>query len=159
MTLEYINLNGYFRLNSEPTKKKERMASQFKSFVANKMKDKFKHFKEMIKTRDVNKEKFNELIKNSLHDEYMYVRETALVVGDEMIDHVNDLFDNGLVIEDIKLLYEDEDTFLWKDIIRIDGKRFLTTNIQFWKDGKNWREMVGGREVSDDFSLDQITGS
>lgn len=123
------------------------------------MKDKFKHFKEMIKTRDVNKEKFNELIKNSLHDEYMYVRETALVVGDEMIDHVNDLFDNGLIIEDIKLLYEDEDTFLWKDIIRIDGKRFLTTNIQFWKDGKNWREMVGGREVSDDFSLDQITGS
>ena len=72
------------------------------------MKNKFKHFKEMIKTRDVNKEKFNELIKNSLHDEYMYVRETALVVGDEMIDHVNDLFDNGLVIEDIKLLYEDE---------------------------------------------------
>ena len=111
------------------------------------MKDKFKHFKEMIRTRDVNKEKFNELIKNSLHDEYMYVRETALVVGDEMIDHVNDLFDNGLIIEDIKLLYEDEDTFLWKDIIRIDGKRFLTTNIQFWKDGKNWREMVGGREV------------
>jgi len=34
--------------------------------VANKMKDKFKHFKEMIKTRDVNKEKFNELLKNSL---------------------------------------------------------------------------------------------
>ena len=130
-----------------------------KSFVKNKMKDKFKHFKEMIRTRDVNKEKFNELIKNSLHDEYMYVRETALVVGDEMIDHVNDLFDNGLIIEDIKLLYEDEDTFLWKDIIRIDGKRFLTTNIQFWKDGKNWREMVGGREVSDYFSLDQITGS
>ena len=130
-----------------------------KSFAENKMKDKFKNFKEMIRTRDVNKEKFNELIKNSLHDEYMYVRETALVVGDEMIDHVNELFDNGLVIEDIKPLYEDEDTFLWKDIIRIDGKRFLTTNIQFWKDGKNWREMVGGREVSDDFSLDQITGS
>ena len=128
-----------------------------KSFAENKMKDKFKNFKEMIRTRDVNKEKFNELIKNSLHGEYMYVRETALVVGDEMIDHVNDLFDNGLIIEDIKLLYEDEDTFLWKDIIRIDGKRFLTTNIQFWKDGKNWREMVGGREVSDDFSLDQIT--
>ena len=133
--------------------------SMVQSFVENKMKDKFKHFKEMIRTRDVNKEKFNELIKNSLHDEYIYVRETALVVGDEMIDHVNDLFDNGLIIEDIKLLYEDEDTFLWKDIIRIDGKRFLTTNIQFWKDGKNWREMVGGREVSDDFSLDQITGS
>ena len=35
MTLEYINLNGHFRLNSEPTKKQERMASQFKSFVAN----------------------------------------------------------------------------------------------------------------------------
>ena len=130
-----------------------------KSFVGNKMKDKFKYFKEMIQTRDVNKEKFNELIKNSLHNEYMYVRETALVVGDEMIDHVNNLFDNGLIIEDIKLLYEDEDTFLWKDIIRNDGKRFLTTNIQFSKDGKNWREMVGGREVYDDFSLDQITGS
>tara|TARA_Y100000991_G_C21754644_1_gene256152 strand:- start:41 stop:436 length:396 start_codon:yes stop_codon:yes gene_type:complete len=100
------------------------------------MKDKFKHFKEMIKTRDKDKEKFNELMKNSLHDEYMYVRETALVVGDEMIDHVNNLFDEGLIIEDIKLLYEDEDTFLWKDIIRIDGKRFLTTNVQFWKDGK-----------------------
>tara|TARA_E500000075_G_C6938395_1_gene293036 strand:- start:604 stop:996 length:393 start_codon:yes stop_codon:yes gene_type:complete len=116
------------------------------------MKDKFKYFKEMIKTRDKDKEKFNELIKNSLHDEYMYVRETALVVGDEMIDHVNNLFDEGLIIEDIKLLYEDEDTFLWKDIIRIDGKRFLTTNVQFWKDGKNWREMVGGKEVSDEFT-------
>ena len=116
------------------------------------MKDKFKYFKEMIKTRDKDKEKFNELIKNSLHDEYMYVRETAVVVGDEMIDHVNNLFDEGLIIEDIKLLYEDEDTFLWKDIIRIDGKRFLTTNVQFWKDGKNWREMVGGKEVSDEFT-------
>ena len=116
------------------------------------MKDKFKYFKEMIKTRDKDREKFNELIKNSLHDEYMYVRETALVVGDEMIDHVNNLFDEGLIIEDIKLLYEDEDTFLWKDIIRIDGKRFLTTNVQFWKDGKNWREMVGGKEVSDEFT-------
>tara|TARA_A100001015_G_C14895433_1_gene674203 strand:- start:693 stop:1085 length:393 start_codon:yes stop_codon:yes gene_type:complete len=116
------------------------------------MKDKFKYFKEMIKTRHKDKEKFNELIKNSLHDEYMYVRETALVVGDEMIDHVNNLFDEGLIIEDIKLLYEDEDTFLWKDIIRIDGKRFLTTNVQFWKDGKNWREMVGGKEVSDEFT-------
>ena len=58
------------------------------SFAENKVKDKFKNFKEMIRTRDVNKEKFNELIKNSLHGEYMYVRETALVVGDEMIDHV-----------------------------------------------------------------------
>ena len=116
------------------------------------MKDKFKYFKEMIKTRHKDKEKFNELIKNSLHDEYMYVRETALVVGDEMIDHVNNLFDEGLITEDIKLLYEDEDTFLWKDIIRIDGKRFLTTNVQFWKDGKNWREMVGGKEVSDEFT-------
>ena len=117
--------------------------------------DKFKHFKEMIKTWDKDRVKFNELIKNSLHDEYMYVRETALVVGDEMIDHINNFFDQGLFIEDIKLLYEDEDTFLWKDIIWIDGKRFLTTNVQFWKDGKNWREMVGGKEVSDEFTLDQ----
>ena len=124
------------------------------------MKDKFKYFKEMIKTRHKDKEKFNELIKNSLHDEYMYVRETALVVGDEMIDHVNNLFDEGLIIEDIKLLYEDEDTFLWKDIIRIDGKRFLTTNVQFWKDGRNWREMVGGKEVSDEFtSIKPLLGS
>ena len=74
------------------------------------MKDKFKHFKEMIKTRDIDKEKFNELMKNSLHHEYMYVRETALLVGDEMIDHVNNLFVEGLIIEDIKLLYEDEFT-------------------------------------------------
>ena len=119
------------------------------------MKDKFKHFKEMIKTRDKDKEKFNELMKNSLHDEYMYVRETALVVGDEMIDHINNLFNDGLIKEDIKLLYEDGDTFLWKDLIRIDGKRSLTTNVQFCKDGKNWREMVGGKEVSDEFTLDQ----
>ena len=119
------------------------------------MRDKFKYFKNMIKTRDIDNEKFNKLIKNTLHDEYMYVRETALVVGDEMIDHVNNLFDEGLIIEDIKLLYEDEDTFLWKDIIRIDGKRFLTTNVQFWKDGKNWREMVGAKEVSDEFKLDK----
>ena len=32
------------------------------------------------------------------------------VVGDEMIDHVNNLFVEGLIIEDIKLLYEDEFT-------------------------------------------------
>ena len=111
----------------------------------------------MLTTRDIDKEKFNELMKSSLHDEYMYVRETALVVGFEMIDHVNDLFDKGLIIEDIKLLFEDEDTFLWKDIIRIDGKRFLTTNVQFWNHGKNWREMVGGKEVSDGVTLDQTS--
>ena len=71
------------------------------------MRDKFKHFKEMIKTRHKDKEKFNELMKNSLHDEYMYVHETAFVAEDEIIDHVNNLFDEGLIIEDIKLLYED----------------------------------------------------
>ncbi len=96
-------------------------------------------------------------MKNSLHDEYMHVRETAQVIGVEIIDHVNNLFDEGLIIEDIKLLYKNEDTFLWKDIIRIDSERFLTTNVQFWKDGKNWREMVGGREVSDGFTLYQIS--
>ena len=32
------------------------------------MKDKFKHFKEMIKTRDVNKEKFNENVKKDRND-------------------------------------------------------------------------------------------
>ncbi len=114
---------------------------------------------ELIETRDVDKERFNELIKNSLHGVYMYVRETGLVVGDEMIDYVNDLFDNELIIEDIKLLYEDEDTFLLKDIISVDVKRFLMTNIQFGKDGKNWREMVGGREVSDEIAIDQINES
>ena len=41
------------------------MSAIVKSFVENKMKDKFKHFKEMIQIRDVNKAKFNELIKNS----------------------------------------------------------------------------------------------
>ncbi len=75
-------------------------------------------------------------MKNSLHGEYMYVHENALVVKDGMIDHVNNLFNEGLIIEDIKLLYEDEDTFLWKD-------------------GKNWREMVGSKEVSNEFTLDQ----
>ena len=119
------------------------------------MGDKFKHFKDMIKTRDIDKKKFNKLMRSSLHNEYMYARETALVVGVEMIDHVNDQFDKGLIIEDIKLLYEDEDTFLWKDIVSIDGKIFFTPNVQFWKDGKNWRERVGGKEVSDGFTLDQ----
>ena len=95
------------------------------------MKDKFKHSKEMIKTRVKDKEKFNVLMKSSLHDEYMYVRETALVVGDEMIDHVINLFDEGLITEDIKLLYEY--TFLWKDIIRVDGKRFQTLTFNFGK--------------------------
>ncbi len=44
----------------------------------------------MIKTRDIDKKKFNKLMRSSLHNEYMYARETALVVGVEMIDHVND---------------------------------------------------------------------
>ena len=45
----------------------------------NRMRDKFKYFRDMIKTRDIDSERFKKLMKNSLHDEYMYTRENAPV--------------------------------------------------------------------------------
>ena len=53
------------------------------------MRDKFKYFRDMIKTRDIDSEMFKKLMKNSLHDEYMYTRENAPVEEDKMIGHVN----------------------------------------------------------------------
>tara|TARA_B110000003_G_C16613568_1_gene520406 strand:+ start:861 stop:1037 length:177 start_codon:yes stop_codon:yes gene_type:complete len=42
----------------------------------------------------------------------------------------------------------------WKEMVRgSDGKKYRVTNVQIWRDGKAWREMVSHVEVPEEEHL------
>tara|TARA_S200000501_G_scaffold149099_1_gene140598 strand:- start:227 stop:553 length:327 start_codon:yes stop_codon:yes gene_type:complete len=85
-----------------------------------------------------------------LHEDFLYLRETTLVNKEEFIEYIKKRFDQGLVIEDLKLICEDKDVLAWRDTVSEEkGKIFETTNIQIWKDDKIWRDIVSVVNVSE----------
>ena len=94
------------------------------------------------------KDKDFEGLRNILHDEYLYLRETTLISKDEMVDFIKKRFEDGLTFEKLELIIEDKDLLAWRDIlIEHGGKRWETTNVQLWKDNKVWRDIVSVRDL------------
>ena len=51
------------------------------------------------------------------HDDYMFVSETKMAVGEEMVDLIQEEAEkNNYMLEDYKLLYEDKYVILWKEL-------------------------------------------
>ena len=94
------------------------------------------------------KYKYFEGLRNILHDEYLYLRETTLISKDEMVEFIKKRFEDGLTFEKLELIIEDKDLLAWRDIlIEHGGKRWETTNVQLWKDNKVWRDIVSVRDL------------
>ena len=52
------------------------------------------------------KDKDFEGLRNILHDEYLYLRETTLISKDEMVEFIKKRFEDGLTFEKLELIIE-----------------------------------------------------
>ena len=77
-----------------------------------------------------------------LHEDFMYIKETALMDREEHVNRMEKEFATKQAINQHELLHEDEDMMAFKHIVtQKNGKKFRVTQIQLYKDGKVWREM------------------
>ena len=85
-----------------------------------------------------------------IHVDYMLVRETELVVADDMKKYMVQTIEEGWVVQELRFLFENEESLafniLWTE--PQSEKTYVTTNLQLWKDGKCWREIISGKYTS-----------
>ena len=88
--------------------------------------------------------------KNRLHDDFMLIREEALVSKEDFIVYIEANQKDILTVLDVKCLYEDEISLVWRDLFDADGVRYRTTTYETFKDGKLWRSMMNKEIVGKD---------
>ena len=77
-----------------------------------------------------------------LHEDFMYIKEVALMDREEHVKRMKKEFDSKQAISQPELLYEDGDMMAFKHIVtKKNGETFRITQIQLYKDGMVWREM------------------
>ncbi len=91
--------------------------------------------KQVIKTINTSRETAIKIGTENVHEDYMFVTETRLAVGEEVIEEWEQEFERDKYrIEDYKLIYEDRDIILWKELGSYgDGKRAIKTVSMFFK--------------------------
>ena len=83
-----------------------------------------------------------EEMKEWLHEDFMYIKETALSDRLEHVETLKKQFTEKTAINEPELLHEDEDMVAFKHlVIQKNGKKYRVTQIQLYKDGKVWREI------------------
>ena len=83
-----------------------------------------------------------------LHEDFMYIRETALSNREEHVENIKKQFTKKAGINEPQLLHEDEDMMAFRHlVVKKDGKRHKVTQIQLYKDGKVWREISNAIDV------------
>ncbi len=81
-------------------------------------------------------------MKGWLHEDFMYIKETALSDRQEHIAKLKSQFTTKSAINEPELLYENEDMMAFKHlVVQKNGKKHRITQIQLYKDGKVWREI------------------
>ena len=103
---------------------------------------------------DSGQEKDKTAIINSLNEsinaDYMLVRETELVVAEDIKKYTVQMFEEGWVVQELKFLFENEESaafnVLWTE--PQSEKKYITINLQLWKDSKCWREIISGNYTS-----------
>ena len=83
-----------------------------------------------------------EEMKEWLHEDFMYIKETALSDRLEHVETLEKQFTEKAAINEPEILHEDEDMMAFKHlVIQKNGKKYRVTQIQLYKDGKVWREI------------------
>ena len=81
-------------------------------------------------------------MKEWLHEDFMYIRETALSNRLEHVETLKKQFTEKAALNEPELLHKDEDMMAFKHlVIQKNGKKHRVTQIQLYKDGKVWREI------------------
>ena len=106
-----------------------------------------------------NKQLAGKIGNENAHEDYMLIKETSMAVGEE----AKDVFDKELEEEkyklgDYKLIHEDTDMIIWKQIGTYDGKKQIIRSVcMFLKDGKIWQEVDKTRDANEGETLDDDT--
>ena len=83
-----------------------------------------------------------------LHDDFMYIKETALMDREEHVKKMEKEFESKQAINGPELLHEDEDMMAFKHVVtQKNGKKFRITQIQLYKEGMVWREISNAIEI------------
>ena len=83
-----------------------------------------------------------------LHEDFMYIKETALMDREEHVKKMEKEFDSKQAINQNELLHEDEDMMAFKHVVtQKNGKKFRITQIQLYKEGMVWREISNAIEI------------
>ena len=106
-----------------------------------------------------NKQLAGKIGNENAHEDYMLIKETSMAVGEE----AKDVFDKELKEEkyklgNYKLIHEDTDMIIWKQIGTYDGKKQIIRSVcMFLKDGKIWQEVDKTRDANEGETLDDDT--
>lgn len=84
------------------------------------------------------------------HDDLVLIREEALVSKKDFLVYIEANRKDILKVLDVKCLYEDEISLVWRDLFDADGVRNRTTTYKTLKDGKLWRSMMNKEIVGND---------
>ncbi len=112
--------------------------------------------KQVLDNMYTNKQLAGKIGNENAHEDYMLIKETSMAVGEE----AKDVFDKELEEEkyklgNYKLIHEDTDMIIWKQIGTYDGKKQIIRSVcMFLKDGKIWREVDKTRDANEGETLD-----
>ena len=112
--------------------------------------------KQVLDNMYTNKQLAGKIGNENAHEDYMLIKETSMAVGEE----AKDVFDKELEEEkyklgNYKLIHEDTDMIIWKQIGTYDRKKQIIRSVcMFLKDGKIWREVDKTRDANEGETLD-----
>ena len=98
---------------------------------------------------DLSQEEIYSRAKESLHEDFLFLQESGLLNKDDLLQFIMKNGRNVDNVLDIKCCYEDDQHLVWKGLADLlDGKRYITTRMVVFRDGKRWRSIGTRKEVS-----------
>ena len=98
---------------------------------------------------DLSEEEIYTRANDSLHDDFLFLQESGLLNKDDLLQFIKKNGRNVDNVLDIKCCYEDDQHLVWKGLADLpDGKRYITTRMVVFRDGKRWRSIGTREEVS-----------
>ena len=105
---------------------------------------------------DLSEEEIYTRANESLHEDFLFLQESGLLNKDDLLQFIKKNGRNVDNVLDIKCCYEDDQHLVWKGLADLpDGKRYITTRMVVFRDGKRWRSIGTREEVSKD--VDKIS--
>ena len=102
---------------------------------------------------DLSEEEIYTRANDSLHDDFLFLQESGLLNKDDLLQFIKINGRNVDNVLDIKCCYEDDQHLVWKGLADLpDGKRYITTRMVVFRDGKRWRSIGTREEVSKNVS-------
>ena len=98
---------------------------------------------------DLSEEEIYSRANESLHEDFLFLQESGLLNKDDLLQFIKKNGRNVDNVLDVKCCYEDDQHLVWKGLADLpDGKRYITTRMVVFREGKRWRSIGTREEVS-----------